>query len=77
MLAFLTSKWGLIFIAVAVAIVGFVWWTLHAEAAGAAAVTAAALAKAAERVAAAQKARANVDQSPDAISRDKFNRDGQ
>lgn len=77
MLTFLSSKWGLIFVAVAVAIVGLVWWTLHAEAAGAAAVTAVALAKAAERVAAANKARQNVDQSPDAVKGDKFNRDNQ
>lgn len=76
MLAFLTSKWGLIFIVVAVALIGFVWWTLHAEAAGAAAVVAAAAAKALERAKAANEARSKVDHSKEAETNDPFNRRG-
>ena len=75
MIAFLTSKWGLIFVAVALTAVGLIWWTLHAEAAGAVAVLAAGLAKAAERAQAAQKARSEVDHSNAAVKADKFNRD--
>lgn len=75
MLAFLTSKWGLLLIGVLAAVVAVVWWTLHVEAAATAAAIGAAAIEAMRRVQAANRARAEVDQSPDAIKNDRWNRD--
>lgn len=75
LLSFATSKLGIAVLAGLTVLVVLAWVYLDGKAAGAASVTAAALAEAARRAAAAQKARGEVKHTPDAIDQDEFNRD--
>ncbi|HEX2888090.1 hypothetical protein [Vineibacter terrae] len=63
-------------VAVAIMVVGAIAWIYgQGEAAGAAGVTAATLAETARRAQAAARARANLDQRPEATQHDPYNRD--
>ena len=75
LLSFATSRLGIAVIAGLVVAVGLVWLYLDAKAAGAASVAAAAAAEAIRRAQAAQRARANVDPSREAIENDADNLD--
>lgn len=71
----LTNKWVLAGLAAVAVGVALLWFYYDAKAAGAAAVIAAAATEAARRVAAANKARSEVDHGQDAIRNDPHNRD--
>lgn len=75
LLELLTSKWGLIGLAIVAVGIGLIWFYYDAKAAGAAGAIATGLAESARRAAAANRARTEVKHDADSINNDRFNRD--